>query len=413
MIKFSCFIISLFLCNVLTIAQHEIIPTETDAPISEIELDGDKVLILGKDGYFVSCTGDCTELTELTNPGFSEYSRNSLTVLNPDQYYLVSHKDFPHHGYVLKTDNGGESWEVLLDTTDLLFTGFFMFDEDNGSIITTFYRSIMTSNSGIAWTEGSHGLIGSSASLKVNDSSAVMGITEDFNYTTDKGVTWLSKSFPQSPPTSFYANHPDSVFAVTYGGTGTYFTYCLDIEESGWIKKEIDHFIPFGLYVKSINEIYIVGQFTSSETAGILKTNDLGEHWSFYDTHIEGSFYEIEFISDSTALIGGDDGLLVLWNSNSSFEMSDISEYIARVNIELIPNPGHLFQTLIFDANAENGCVILSDICGRFEREVFRGPLNLGENEIKIDIHDIPTGTYIYTVIVDDKILGRIKWLKI
>lgn len=409
------YLIAIFvLCNLFGFSQHTIIPTGTVSPIHEIEFAGDSILILGKDGFFAKCNGDCSELINRTTPGYAGYSRNDLMVLAPDTYYLISHKDFPHHGYVLKSENGGDSWEVVLDTNDILFTSFFMFDESYGSIITTFYRSILTSNSGETWTEESHGLIGSSASLKINDSTAVMGVTEDFNFTTDKGVTWQSTSFPQSPPTSFFAEHPDSIFAVTYGGTGCFFTYCFSPGESSWTKENITDFIPLGLYVRGLEEVYVIGQFYSSGTGGILKTTNLGETWSFYDTGIEGSLYEIEFLNDTTALIGGSEGLLMKWSTNSHFEMVSIKEYSSKINMSLAPNPAYSKQTLTVELNNDmDGTIVLTDLQGRFIYEVYSGKFIAGVNKISVDINDIPSGTYIYTITVNGIITRHIKWIKI
>lgn len=407
---------TIMLCNSFGFSQHTIIPTGTDSPIHEIEFAGDNVLILGKDGFFARCNGDCSELTNLTTPGYTGYSRNDLMVLDPETYYLISHKDFPHHGYVLKSGNGGDTWEEVLDTNDILFTGFFMFDENYGSVITTFYRSVITTNSGETWAEKSHGLIGSSASLKINDSTAVMGVTEDFNFTTDKGMTWQSTSFPQSPPTSFFAEHPDSIFAVTYGGTGCFFTYCFAPGKSVWTKKNISGFIPFGLYVKGLDEVYVVGQFSSSETGGILKTNNLGETWSFYDTGIEGALYEIELLNDTTALIGGTDGLLMLWNTNSHFEMVGIGveEYVTEIEVNLAPNPTYSEQTLGIELdNHAEVTVVLTDIHGRFIREMYHGNFNIGINNLFINVDGIPSGTYLYSITVDSMITSHIKWIKL
>ncbi len=388
-------------------SQFTIIPTSTTSSITEIQKEGDFVLINGIDGYLAKCYGDCDELFNLTVVGDFDYKRDNLHLIDTSTFYMTSQTDFPHHGYVFKSVDGGYSWETLLDTNDILFEGFVMFDTLNGFLISSLYNALSTADEGGNWADDYYPLLTISTSLKINDSTAILGVLEDIRYTTDKGDSWSGTSFVQSSPVDFYATSLDSVYAVTIGGVGQFFSYNFALGESAWQNENISDFLPLGLHVKSVDEIYVVGQIISSGTGGILKTTNLGETWGVFDTEILGRLNEIDFLNDTVALIGGSEGLLIKWNVDSPFSFaSTFEEARENVLIKTYPNPASEKQYLQI-SNAENAQinVELYSVDGKRLKTVCHGLLlSSYEQTIEVDLSGLNSGIYYYVIHVNGSV---------
>jgi len=149
--------------------------------IGEIHKKGDFIIVNGPAGFLAKCYGGCDYLTNLTVPDFTGYYSDKISLIDTNNIYLISHVGFPHYGYVFKSEDVGNSWVALYDTTDFLFTDFMMFDTLNGFVLSTFYKSVMTNNDGAVWATGVHPLIITSASLKINDSTAIIGANRQVN----------------------------------------------------------------------------------------------------------------------------------------------------------------------------------------------------------------------------------------
>jgi len=410
----KCFASILFLFSVTFVsAQYTVISSFCESEYMELQMTDDVLYILGNDGYFGKLNDSKDGIIELTSPGLMGYTRENLHVIHPDSIYVSSHKDFPHHGYILESTDGGVTWNEILDTTDILFTEFIMFTPDQGAVITTFYRSLLTSNNGLNWEEDNHGLIGSSASLRINDSTGIIGITEDFNLTTNGGESWESSSFVQSVPQAFYAENKDSIFAVTNGVTGVFFSYTMNFGESAWVNRSIPDFSPRGVCVKAMDEVYVVGLRPSTGTGQILKTTDLGLTWLFFDTGIEHALDDMIFIDDSTAVIGGDNGTLIKWNRYSSFESVSVQEEDISYNFNIYPNPSSQHQTISWQGVEYNGVLTI-------ELYNHQGSLVLMHTEdivpstssTTVDIGNLPSGVYTYIIRFNDERVIRKKCIK-
>lgn len=300
-------------------SQFTQIPTGTNLSIFELSVKDDYVL-LGGSPYLANCTGDCDSVNIMSTPTLAGHSQRGSQVLDSNHLYLSSHQNGGQYQTIIfGSSDGGQNWNQLIDTTGSPYNDLFVFDTSSISIIHKFYTSFYTLDGGITWGDSDHNLIISSASCKVNDSTSILGTTSSIRYTKNKGQTWSSNSFVQSAPRAFFANSLDSIYAVSYGGNGVFFSYAFNIETGGnWVHKFMPGWSPYDIYVKSINEIYVVGSwFVSNSICRILKTTDLGNTWSYIDPVIFGELYDIEFLNDSIALISGSNGLLLKWNSNS------------------------------------------------------------------------------------------------
>lgn len=388
------------------ISQFTIIPTGTINNTGEINRIDDFILINFPGGDLAKCYGDCDNLIYLNAPGSPGYLTDNVTLLDTNTIYMLSFVGFPHHGLVFKSEDGGSSWETLLDTTNMLLTDFIMFDTINGFVAKSFYVSLLTADDGQTWSAGSHPLVICETSLKINDSTAIIGVNEHVSITTDKGLSWQGDGFPQSHPRAFFAKNLDSIYAITYGVTGIFFAHTFDLPAQGWTKRTIPDFDPYGLFVKTKDEVYITGQCLSTGTARIMKTTDLGITWSFFDTGLDATLSDIEFLNDSIALIGGTGGLLLRWNSNSHFEMLDVPELTENSTfLTIYPNPTNHNQTLVLMINRPiEGSIRLTDLNGRLIQIVYSGKFEKGKNSYTVDLGDFATGLYLYEIVFSDGI---------
>ena len=244
-------ILSLFF-PLVSNCQFTIIPTGTSESLTDFYVENDFILIMGGSNYLGKCHGECDDLMQFNSPTPAGYSQKDLSLIDTSTFGMISFTLFPHHGIVFITEDGGSSWIEILDTSDYYFSNSVMFNRDTGSVVSTFYESLSTGDFGANWQNVSHGLVISSELMRLNDSVAIMGTLEDFNYTTDKGQSWQTDAgFVQSPPRAFSANNLDTIYAVCAGNTGVYLTYTFDLLGSNWVDVWVPEFYPEGIYVKN------------------------------------------------------------------------------------------------------------------------------------------------------------------
>lgn len=391
-------------------SQYSIIPTGTTTAIHELYKNGNTVFINGVNNFLAKCNDNCDDLVPLNPPGPLNYYNGHLNVLDTNTIFIASFfATSPYHAIISKSINGGQSWIAVLDTIseDFFIRGLFVFDTNNIVLPVSIYNTFVSSNGGSSWLQGAqHNMLAPATAMKINDSTAIMGSLENFSITFNKGISWEGTGFIQSSPTDFFANSSDSIYAVTDSGIGTYFSYIFGSPQTNRVDKQIPMMDPQGVFVVSTNEIYIIGKGWPQETGRIMKTTDLGDTWSYYNVPETDYLYDMVFINDSIALIGGNHGALVKWNKHSLFSELSIEDNQKLVStISILPNPSEQFQTIDFHGSRnENLSVKIFDLSGKFIQDAFTGLLNENESTITIDISSLAPGTYQYQIQIGESI---------
>lgn len=382
-------------------AQYTVIPTSTTFDIFEIEKFGNDFYVNSYDGYLGKYSYGSGGVDVLTSPNVSwDYIQRFLNVIDTNQLLITSHHQTMHIGYVFKSDDGGNSWITILDSTQYYIKGMIAFDSLKVSVPSINYDILRTSNGGLSWSvQNLTGLIVVSAQYKLNDSVAYIGVLERMSYTQDAGETWSGISYNQKSPTSIFALNTDSLFVTTYHQYYAHFCYNFNPgpSMSGWQCVQID-IVPTVVKVRNSNEIYIGGYEIDNgvERKMILRSTDLGQNWERFDFNDYGRIYDIEFINDTVALVAGSFGFLCTWDyTNSSYWLANDNVEINSDVIQVYPNP---IENLV--------TVSASKIIKEIEVVDLTGITVLSRKanaeNLSFSVENLSTGAYVLRVYSDD-----------
>lgn len=386
----------------LSYSQYSIIPTNTTGLIKSIEKSGDYLLICGKENYLAKYRISTDELIPLTTTLGSEYFQYHIQMLDSNTFYTTGFiASPPYRARIIRTTDGGQTWDDVLDTiSDLFYVNrLLVFDTNRIALLSTASKSFVTSDGGQTWEFRTGNLPPiSSTSLRVNDSCAIIGRLGGISITVDKADSWQGQS-STGEARSFSAKTLDSIYYVASDHAGNYFAYYFRQSNTKVIKGL--GFEPKGIYAFSKDEIYVIGG-----GGRIAKTTDLGTTWSYFHIPEATYLYDINFINDSIALIGGDNGLLIKWNKNSHFSSLSIAENNPFLSsISIFPNPSNTTQTIQFHNQTDSHAVIhLVDLAGERIDCVFEGVLSEIDYSIETDLSNLKSGVYFYQIQIGSEI---------
>lgn len=407
------FFMLILICN-HSIAQHQIIPTNTSTRLIQMKKSGQTLYIVGVQNFFAKCENGCDSIHLLSTPGPINYFNAHLNVLDSNTIYLSSFlASNPYHAIVSKSIDGGQSWNSILDTISMEFytVGMFAFDTSTICLTSSQERTFITQDGGASWNIGTnHGIDMINAYDKLNDSTVIVGGLSQLSVTTDKGNTWNYHSFLQGTPTDFEMQSLDSIYAVSSGIFGTFLSLITGTDQEFRLDKLIPDFSPVGITVVSNNEIYIVGQGWPQGHGRIMKTTDMGTTWSYHDIPDATNLVDMLFINDSIALISGYDGILVKWNKNDSMTPWGLGlEDQESVNaIQIYPNPTSNLQVIqLSDAFGKRLKITLYDLQGRAQKIVFDGIIDQSNFSIPFELLNYAPGMYYYEFVLDGEVIRK------
>ena len=208
-----------------------------------------------------------------------------------------------------------------------------------------------------------------------------------FRLSKNRGISW---PFGTGTFSSIYFNdycflNKDTIFAVTSPGG---FLSTFD-GGNNWPSVSIPMKEVNCVSFRSANEGYIVG--TSSQTiCTIAKTTDLGKTWTYFNTGINGTLYNIGFVNDSIAIVSGSNGILLRWNFkqtiftgvNNSSEVNNI--------YSIYPNPTSNKLNFSYNRNLKtNFDLSITNLLGQVIFTQYNFKL-----EDEMDISFLPEGIY-------------------
>ncbi len=416
--KYFAIIVLFLILGLKAFSQHVLIPTGTTTKIREVRKYGNMVVLNGNYDYVAKCYGDCDQLITLQTPSPANYFNRNLNIIDTNRFYISSLLGvFPYHAIVFKTVDGGQNWTSVLDTvSDEFFTeGLVVFDTNTIVLLSSQGRTFVTGNGGDTWEIGAQtGMPTTSGLQKINDSTAIIGVLERLRITTNKGNSWVGSSFLQANPNTFSAKTLDSIYSVSVGPSGAYFSYIFGQPPFDRVDKLIPMMEPAGLYVVSKDEIYITGKGWPQEVGRILKTTDLGNSWLYYDIPETEKLLELVFLDDSIALIGGYNGTLVKWNKNSLMTEWGLGLTESAESIEVAAYPNPVTQEQFVEVNTVPGEKLeirLYDQQGRLCELVYSGLTDADKKSISMDLSHLDSGLYVYYFQMGDRI-GQLRFVK-
>jgi hypothetical protein len=338
-IQLPC-MLAFFLWFDITTAFSQIkkIYTGTDAYLYDLSVFDRNIVISGTYDFMVKSYDGCANLTPLILPS----TPGIITRLyRPDtnNMYLLAYN--PSQTFSYKSTDGGNNW-ILKSTTSGAFSHDFIFFDSSEGLMTDGPFLWKTMDEGSSWTTTfSPHSVGTTAIKRYKDSLICLGgfssSSGGFVFSKNRGKTW---PYGWGGPgiiemTDFFFLNEDTIFGISKGGA---FVKTTDGGTNWNDFSEPPISNSFGVYFKNFKEGYVVGNNLQNEGI-ILKTADMGETWTTFNTGIKCSLKNIALIDDSIAIVTGSDGVLLRWNyANTVFTgMGERSLETERISV--FPNP--------------------------------------------------------------------------
>ena len=318
--------------------------------------------------------------------------------------WAITDKDeFPFNSVILKTTNGGNFWsaENFPDTSEYIKTIFF-FDSLNGFVGGSYIG--FSSDGGNSWT---------SAEI---DSNMVSDfpvynfnfLNPQFGYacggfidrvgviwrTTNSGFNWSAQGVSVDEVFDIYIL--DSLKAVTLAGDpeGRYKIANIKTTDAGmtWNSDSLSFFgLSFTIDFRTYNEGW------SASGYKFLLTTNRGETWSEFETPDSATIYDLQFTDARTGYAVGDNGVILkLDPSLVGYKENPptINDFILYHNY---PNPFNPSTHIGFQI-ADRGFVSLKiyDILGNEVATLVNEEKLIGAYEVEFNASQLPSGIYFY-----------------
>jgi photosystem II stability/assembly factor-like uncharacterized protein len=384
-------------------------PTQT---VSAINIINNNIYACGNGGVFFKSTdaGSTFDMHYITAGNKSLWSKG-LFFLNENLGYACSQK-----GQALKTTDAGNSWtQVIRDTSSNFISNqaLYFINENVGFVAGNIASNVdiiyKTTDGGSSWSsvqnlafqnlncisfaDASHGVAG-------GNKSAIL-------FTTDQGVSWSPAVVNTTDQLAINGiNFYDGMNGIAVG--------------SGILLKTTDggatwNKLALPVYAQNATLTSACHDSTSLYAVGnkyCLKSTDLGNSWSnIMDTvyAVQNSFTTLNSIAldkSGNIWIAGGGGILT--NSTvTSITKDGIG--LTSFNLEQnYPNPFNPSTKINFSLN-RNGFVKLKlfDVLGRVVREIYKGEMTAGHHQINFNAGNLASGTYIYSLQVNDQFTCR------
>lgn len=420
--KICCSQIQLLNSSNLTSSQFTVINTGTTDYLLSISKINNNLLICGYSSYLAKSYDDCNTLIPVNTPVFLESPQNRYyKIFRVDTNYLyMSYKTNSNNWKFFKSVDGGNNWVKKKDSThsNLSFVEppLLFYDTINASIIFSYNTALYTNNSLSTYSVGSWQpalTMGVAVNIGtvISDSMAIFGenIYGGTYVTKDRGKTWQGNGIG-GRARDFEVINKDTVYGIgspVPPGSVAFFGYTFDGGLTWPYNFITSHKYLMAIAVKSKSEIYVTAREPSNFNGPcvILKTTDLGQTWSKFTTPFTQELRDMKFLNDSVALICGDSGLLVKWNTKQSFFVGVKENSISSISVNIYANP--LSEKVIIEIPSQvilNASVINS--IGQIVSEV-----TLHSQTTEISTNDLPCGIY-YVRVSDGQSQKTFKFVK-
>ena len=307
----------------------------------------------GEAGTIIRTT-DGGESWEIQNSTVQTFIMDIFFIDENNGWALTLKDEFPFTSVILKTTNGGEEWtaENFPDSSKLIRTIFF-FDSLNGLAGGSYFA--YTSDGGMSWTEAEvdSGLLSNFPVYRFNFFSrqfgyACGGFIDRAGViwrTTNGGLNWTSQGV--SADEVFDLHILDSLNAITLSGDpeGLYPIAYLKTTNAGinWIYEELPFFgLSFRIDFRTYNEGW------SASGYKFLLTTNRGETWEEFETPDSAVVYDIQFLDARMGYAVGENGVILKLDPTLVDVEKEIPPPSGFVLHQNYPNPFNPTTTLSF-----------------------------------------------------------------
>lgn len=322
-----------------------LIPTGTNDRLLNIsKLANNNIIICGMDGFLSRSTDECNTLTLMPVP-WSDNRSISLVRPTADTAYLLATNWGDFNCHVYRSADDCNNWTKVFDSTYYQPIEGIQFFNGSEGVIYSSNRIIRTKTSGSTWISGNSPFVFSSTnnySAIYGDSLMAMnGISNGgaIVVSKDRGNTWFAGgSFGSlANPTGIFYLNKDTIFSTSIGGVnGPIFLKSYN-GGNNWSKTFLGNCSPYNVHFRRANEGYILGMIGGKGV--IMKTTDLGQSFSTFNTQIQTQLHDMKFLNDSIALVSGSNGVLFKWNCKASVFVGLKDNLLENLPLKVWPNP--------------------------------------------------------------------------
>lgn len=323
---------------------------------------------------------------------------------------------FPFNSVVLKTTNGGDEWsaENFPDPSKLIRTIFF-FDSLNGFVGGSYIAH--TSDGGESWNkaEVDSNMVSNFPVYKFNF------LNRQFGYacggridvagvvwrTTNYGLNWSAQGISADEVFDIFIF--DSLNAITLSGDpeGLFPIADLNTTDAGitWNYDELPFFgLSFTIDFRTYNEGW------SASGYKFLLTTNRGETWNEFETPDSAVVYDLQFLDARTGYAVGQDGVILKLNPDAvsvENEIPFLEEFILYPNY---PNPFNSTTKIKFEipesplpfGKGPGVRLIVFDVLGNEIATLVNEEKSAGTYEVEFNAKGLSSGLYFYQLRVID-----------
>lgn len=373
-------------------AQLTQIATNTSQKLTYLSAINKSVIVGGLFDYAGKCNDNCSDLTALSVPGISGSALNFFRP-NTNDLYCVSYT--PNQTLLFFSADNGTNWVQKLDTIGDL-TRYLAFYNSSSGFMSWENSLIETSNGADTWNLINTPLIWPTAVSAIGvygDSLLCIGGDDGSIYLSrDRGQNWPSAwGLGTQVIKDFSFLNKDTIFALSvYGGLAK-----TTNGGSSWSNSTIPIYSTYGIAFKDKFEGYIVGA-TANGYGVIAQTKDMGLTWTIFPTQIYSTFFNVELVNDSLALISGSNGILLSWNYKTTLITGDL-ELDGNQLTKFYPNPT---EGDIIVESAQRGTIHFFDLMGEE-----RGVYTLEQKKNEFNLSSLPKGSYLCRIEYPEKMM--------
>lgn len=297
------------------------------------------------------------------------------------------------NAFIRKTTNSGATWASLSIPTTQFTASIYFLDSQTGYITSHDGKILKTVNGGTNWSIlANTGLLYGEIQF-INSLTGWVLAPGYMAKTTNGGDTWERKIFSGSLL-------QDMVFINAQTGWITDNNLVMKTIDGGetWAYNTIPMTTPMSLRFLNSNVLWCAG--FSGNTGVICRSLDGGVHWTTQTTVPSNKFWGISFANANSGWASGNSQVSFTSNGNlvSVVPISSVAPgtYSLKQNY---PNPFNPTTSIKFDLK-KSGFVSLKvySMAGAEVKSLVNENVNAGSYEVSMNAENLPSGTYFYTL---------------
>ena len=397
-------------------AHTQITATYLTAPygIDQFAMFGDTLIVVGHTGEFYKSYDQGKTFVQQNNiPIVTNGYCFDFQVANDRYYYIATRNGYPNLNVkILKSADYGNTWTTVFNRTSMIADDFIMVDTTFGAIFELTFDTLWTVNgadTNWSWHHIASLSSISSVGVKHNDSTVTIFRNGSTDQTTDKGQTWTKLNFGCGIESLLNIQHinGDTIYFVGYEGGTDYHSRFLYTYDGGmtiqYTSPGFNSTFQYYDYKFFVNDLFFLnsrigflygGFYYPYPNSNIMFTQDFGQTFTPLYTGYTEVLYKAIQVNDSIIVMGGENGLILRWNTNQPLGYLDVkNNTLNQQNISVYPNPFNHFTTFNIPQQQLPAQLNIYNTHGQL---IFNQQIN--STQYKFYSNNLSKGIYFYSV---------------